>query len=264
MLPQSWGFRIFPAGHMSHWVRRGHSKTNKHFLPSDKNEVIYTYAGLVSPGQAPGLKGAHWVLPEMFYLSRMEKAVECDSSAAINGVTSSHVEIYLYDSKEDSSQHPKWHGDKRKAWSPDRRRLPASSCSRDPSTFLPLPSLVICLSSTPLPNKFQMLFLTLPQIDFYHLQKKNPNYYTFQKKVLFFSWVRIYSFFFKYHHAIYGKEGKPSGLVGECVMKIQKTHASKWKEYRGIVAYTPAKWNEREEDWFASSLTWKEKSTRTQ
>lgn len=74
MLTQSWGFRIFQAGYMLHSVQRGQSKTNnKHFLPSDKDEVICTYTELVSPGQAPDLREAHWILPEMFYLSRMEK-----------------------------------------------------------------------------------------------------------------------------------------------------------------------------------------------
>lgn len=78
-------------------------------------------------------------------------------------------------------------------------------------------------------------FLMLPQTGFCHLQKKKrkerkePNYYTFQKKILFFSWIRISFSFCKYHHTVYGKEGKPSGFVEECVRKIQKTHASKWK-----------------------------------
>lgn len=108
----------------------------------------------------------------------------------------------------------------------------------------------------------------LPQIGFYHLQKekekKNPNYYTFHKKILFSVGLGFILPFSNTTTLFMGRKEKPSGFVEECVMKIQKTQASKWKEYRGIVAYTPVKWNERQEDWFASSLTWKEKSTRTQ
>lgn len=103
-------------------------------------------------------------------------------------------------------------------------------------------------------------FLCCLKLDFTHLKKKML---TFTSSRRFF--FQIFSFF-KYHHTIYGKEGKPSVLAEECVMKISKTHThtSKWKEYRGTEADMPVKWKESQEDWFASSLTWKEKSTRTQ
>lgn len=107
----------------------------------------------------------------------------------------------------------------------------------------------------------RFFFLMLPQTGFYPLKKKKMLTFTSSRRFFF----QIFSFF-KYHHTIYGKEGKPSVLAEECVMKISKTHThiSKWKEYRGTEADMPVKWKESQEDWFASSLTWKEKSTRTQ
>lgn len=119
------------------------------------------------------------------------------------------------------------------------------------------------LPRIPLLNKLQLLFLSCRKLGFI----------TYKKRILIMTPSRRDSFsvtlggilpFFKCHHTLCGKEGKPSGLAEESVMKIQKTHASKWKEYRGIAAYRPVKWTERQEDWFASSLTCKEKSTKTQ
>lgn len=163
-----------------------------------------------------------------------------NSSGVINGVTSSHRETCLYYSKKELSWHPKWHVDKRKGSSPEKVWLPGSNCSWGPSAFLPPPIWLVVFASTPVPTNFS--YTVSNWILCY--QKKNPNYDTFQKKVLFFfSWVRIYSSFFKCHHTIYGEEGKPSELGEERVIRIQKTHPSKWKEWRGLVASTrDVKW----------------------
>lgn len=84
-------------------------------------------------------------------------------------------------------------------------------------------NVVICLPCILLPNQFQLFF-------FFPLSRLELGFITYEKRILFhlpeedsfFSWVRIYSFFFKYHHTIYGKEGKPSGLVKEYVMKFKR------------------------------------------
>ena len=84
-------------------------------------------------------------------------------------------------------------------------------------------NVVICLPCILLPNQFHFFF-------FFPLSCLELGFITYEKRTLFhlpeedsfFSWVRIYSFFFKYHHTIYGKEGKPSGLVKEYVMKFKR------------------------------------------
>lgn len=114
-------------------------------------------------------------------------------NVAINGVTSSHREICLYDSKKESSWHPKWHGDKRKGSSPERVWLPGSNCSWDPSAFLNPPIRLVAFAVLLYPPDSKLFFLHCLKLDTLSYQKKNPNYNTFQKKVLFFRWVRIYS-----------------------------------------------------------------------
>ena len=127
-------------------------------------------------------------------------------------------------------------------------------------------NVVICLPCILLPNQFHFFFfpLKLPRIGFYHLRKKNP--ISPSRRRFFFQLG--YDLFFLFQippHYLWEGRKTPWACKGIC-NEIQKTHASKWKEYRGIVASTPVQWNERreKEDWFASSLTWKEKRGRTQ
>lgn len=105
--------------------------------------------------------------------------------------------------------------------SPDRVWSPGFYCSRGPSTFLPPSSLVIYLSCIPLLNELQIFFLMLPQTGFYPLKKKNANFYTFRKKILFSDF-----FFFFQIPPHYLWEGRKTlcACRGMCNENFKDTH----------------------------------------
>lgn len=129
----------------------------------------------------------------------------------------------FYCNRKEQSPHPKWQGHRRSVLSHDRVWLPGSTHSWGPFKLLHHPQ------RSHLPSLYSFT-QPIPLFFFFPLSCLELGFITYEKRTLFhlpeedsfFSWVRIYSFFFKYHHTIYGKEGKPPGLVKEYVMKFKR------------------------------------------